>query len=272
MTQGAPLVLYQGRTVHRRETPFRRAFSYPVAMVGLDIDRLQEARRGLRLFSVDRFNAVAFFRKDHGQRQAGADLRAWAEARLSAAGVELEGGPIELITFPRVLGVGFSPISLWLAHGPDGDLRGAVYEVHNTFGEAHAYVSRVDAGHGRMTADKEFHVSPFFDVSGAYRFTLRKSPSRLELIVENMAATGRDHIASLLVRPRLASDGAILGWLAGLPFSGLGVILAIHWQALLLLLRGASYRDKPAQRANQTTITTPAEEPEQDVEPGMRPT
>lgn len=270
MKRGEPLVLYQGRTVHRRETPFRRAFSYPVAMIGLDIDRLEETRRGLRLFSVDRFNAIAFFRKDHGQRRESADLRTWAEARLSAAGVELEGGPIELITFPRVLGIGFSPISLWLARGPEGDLRGAVYEVHNTFGEAHAYVSRVDADHGRMTADKEFHVSPFFDVSGAYRFTLRQGPSRLELIVENMAAAGRDHVASLLVRPRAASDGAILSWLASLPFSGLGVILAIHWQALLLLARGARYRDKPAQRANQTTVTAPAEEPEQDAERGMR--
>lgn len=122
-----------------------------------------------------------------------------------------------------------------------------------------------------MSADKEFHVSPFFDVSGAYRFTLRRSSSRLELIVENMNPEGRDHVASLLVRPGPASDGAVVGWLAHLPFSGLGVILAIHWQALLLLLRGARYRDKPAQRANQTTITAPAEEPDQDAETGMRP-
>lgn len=132
MKRGAPLTFYQGRTVHRRETPFRRAFSYPVAMIGVDIDRLQETERNLRLFSVDRFNAIAFFRRDHGLRREGVDLRSWAEARLSAAGVELEGGAIELITFPRVLGVGFSPISLWLAHGPEGDLRGALYEVHNT--------------------------------------------------------------------------------------------------------------------------------------------
>jgi hypothetical protein len=272
MKAGPALVFYRGRTVHQRETPFRRAFSYPVAMIGIDIDHLTRVGRDLRLFSVNAVNALSFHARDHGLRRPGESLRAWAEDRLSEAGVALEGGKVELVTFPRVLGVGFSPISLWLGHGPEGELRGAVYEVHNTFGETHAYVSRIDPGHGRMTADKEFHVSPFFDVSGAYRFTLRKSPSRLELIVENMAPEGRNHIASLLVRPRPASDLAILNWLTALPFSGLGVILAIHWQALILLLRGARYRDKPAQRANQTTCTAPVGEPEQDAAAGMRQT
>ena len=49
-----------------------------------------------------------------------------------------------------------------------------VAEVHNTYRERHAYLLRPDEA-GVAVTDKDFHVSPFFDVSGTYelRFTLR---------------------------------------------------------------------------------------------------
>src|SRR6202008_4386235 len=122
------------------------------------------------LFSVGRGNAISFHATDHGARNASVPLRLWAEARYAEAGIRLDGGAIRLITFPRVLGYGFAPISLWFGHGPGGELRGVIYEVHNTFGETHSYVSAFDTD-VRPEVDKEFHVSPFFDVSGRYRFT-----------------------------------------------------------------------------------------------------
>jgi DUF1365 family protein len=245
-----------GRTVHVRETPFRRAFSHAIAMIEIDIDRLDEAAAAARLFSVNRSNAIAFRDTDNGARDSATSLRAWAEARFAEAGVMLAGGSIRLITFPRVLGHGFAPISLWLGHGPGGELRGVVYEVHNTFGETHAYVSAL-GDNPRAAADKEFFVSPFFGVDGQYRFTFRNSPARLELIVENVSADGRSHVASLLARRSAMTDAAIARWLVAMPFSGLGVVLAIHWQALALLIRGARYRHKPPQRLVRTTLAEP---------------
>jgi DUF1365 family protein len=245
--------LYIGRTVHRREQPFVRGFSYPIAMIELDIDRLPEADAQSRLFSVDRPNAISFRSEDHGERRKGAALRPWAEARFAEAGIDLEGGRIRLACFPRVLGHGFSPLSLWFGEGPDGAVRGVIYEVRNTFGEAHAYVSRFDADE-RAEAEKHFHVSPFFDVSGRYRFTLKEPGERLDLVVENLGDAGRTHVATITSQRREFCDGALLRWLLRMPFSGLGVILAIHWQALFIWLKGAGYRDKPAQRANLTTI------------------
>ena len=49
-----------------------------------------------------------------------------------------------------------------------------VAEVHNTYGERHAYLLHPDEA-GTAVTDKDFYVSPFFDVSGTYelRFTLR---------------------------------------------------------------------------------------------------
>jgi DUF1365 family protein len=252
----APARLWFGLTVHTRETPFLRSFRYRIAMIELDIDRLGEAGRLSRLFSVDRRNAVSFRSADHGARSASIPLRLWAEARYAEAGIRLDGGAIRLITFPRVLGYGFAPISLWFGYGPAGDLRGVIYEVHNTFGETHSYVSAFDTDQC-TAADKEFHVSPFLDVTGQYRFTLRQPQDDMQLIVENFGKNGRAHVASLTASVEPLTGRGILGWLLAMPFSALGIMIAIHWQALALWMRGARYHIKPAQRARRTTLARP---------------
>lgn len=253
--------LWFGHTHHTREKPFRRSFSHRIAMLEIDIDRLAEAGGLSKLFSVGRGNLVSFRPEDNGARSAAVPLRTWAEARFAEAGIGLEGGAIRLLTFPRVLGYGFAPISVWLGHDPAGDLRGAIYEVHNTFGETHSYVSALNPERGQQRAEKELFVSPFFDVSGEYRFGLRRSDAATALTVENLSADGRHHVASLVVAPKKLASPAILKWLVTMPISGLGVMFAIHWQALHLWLKGAGYRDKPEQRATQTTLAQPETKP-----------
>lgn len=255
----APARLWFGTTTHVREKPFRRSFRHRIAMLELDIDRLAEADRLSRLFSVGRSNAVSFREIDNGARNSSVPLRGWAEARLAEAGVGLDGGMIRLVTFPRVLGYGFAPISIWYGHGPAGELRGVIYEVHNTFGETHSYVTAYGGADVRERAEKAFHVSPFFDVNGQYRFSLRPDDDLMGLTVENIGADGRHHVASLTAQPADLTTGAILKWLFGIPISGLGVMIAIHWQALRLLMKGARYRDKPEQRAVRTTLTNTEE-------------
>lgn len=255
----APARLWFGTTAHVREKPFRRAFKLRIAMLEVDIDRLAEAGKLSRLLSMNKGNAISFRETDNGARNAAVPLRAWAEGRYAEAGIDLDGGQIRLVTFPRVLGYGFAPISIWYGHGPAGDLRGVIYEVHNTFGETHSYVSRFGEVDVRERAEKTFHVSPFFDVNGEYRFTLSPGEDCLGLTVENLSSDGRSHMATLTVRPAAITTGAILKWLVTMPISGLGVMVAIHWQALCLLLKGARYRDKPEQRAVRTTLTKPEE-------------
>jgi DUF1365 family protein len=54
--------------------------------------------------------------------------------------------------------------------------------------------------------------------------------------------------------PAALSTPAILRMLFGMPMSGLGVVIAIHWQALWIWMKGAQYYDKPEQRARRTTL------------------
>lgn len=222
-------------------------------MVSVDVDRLNEADRSARLFSIDRANIVSLHRKKAALGSSDGNFRKWAEDQLRAAGMMQPIQSLQLLTFPKVLGSGFAPISLWIARAGNDRVVGVIYEVHNTFGEAHAYVFPAGGGLAPHHADKAFHVSPFMDVAGRYRFRLSLVDDALSLVVENIIDGACVHSARLALRARPLTDAAIGKLLVRMPFSGFGVILAIHWQALKLWLKGAKYRSKPEQRADKTT-------------------
>ncbi|HCX10839.1 MAG TPA: hypothetical protein DHU81_10980, partial [Hyphomonas sp.] len=148
----------------------------------------------------------------------------------------------------------FAPLSLWYGYGPDGDLRGIIYEVNNTFGETHRYVAAVNPGRNAHSAPKSFHVSPFLDVTGTYRFTLRSPEDKLGVVVESLRHEKRLHMANITARRMPATSANLLKLAVTNPLSTLGVTLGIHWQALKVWIRGAAYRPKPAPPETGTTI------------------
>jgi DUF1365 family protein len=245
--------LYVGRTTHARPDGSSR-FTYNLFSLLLDIDDLDTAARPLKLFSLNRFNLLSFHVGDHGDRN-GAPLRPWVEAAFAAADVDLEGGPVRLLTMPRVLGYVFNPISLFFGYGPDGGLRGVIYAVNNTFGESHAYVVPASGeALERHSAEKQFHVSPFFDVAGAYQFRLAPPGRRFALTIRKSVAGKEDHIAIWTADRRPLSDRALLAAWLGAPLLTLKVVAAIHFEALRLWLKGARYHRKPPPPAMPFTI------------------
>lgn len=254
-TPPPPLGLYLGQTRHVRHVPFEQSFAYRLFLIDIDIDRLGEAARTTPLFSVDAPNLFSFRRRDHGTRRD-EPLRPWAEDMFAKAGIDLQGGPVRLVTLPRHLFYKFAPISLWFGYGAGG-LEGLIYEVNNTFGESHAYVARAGSSRTRHVADKRLYVSPFFDVSGTYRFTVRPPGDQLDLVVENMDGEACSHMANIKARRAEATTGAFAR--AALTRPGLthGVTAGIHWEALKLWIRGAGYRSRPAPAAAPFSVTAP---------------
>jgi DUF1365 family protein len=252
----APLEIYAGRTVHERRAPFSHRMSYRLALILIDLDRLDAVGRISRLFSVERFNLYSFRARDHGPRD-GSSLRAWAEARFAEAGVDIDGCRLRLLCSPRVLGYVFNPLSIYFAEAPDGSLRGVIYQVHNTFGDAHAYVAAASgAAVERQSADKVFHVSPFFDVGGRYEFTLRPPGERFTLSILKQREAGPDFLATMKLRRAMASDGAFARLFASQPFSTLKTITAIHFEALKLWIKGARYHPRP-EPISKTSVAQP---------------
>lgn len=239
------LSLLDGWTTHVRFEPFERRFAYRLFLIDVDIDRLDEADQVSPLFNVDRTGLFGFRRRDHGACEPG-PLRPWAEARFRDAEVDLDGGAIRLITLPRHLFYKFAPLSIWLGHGPDGDLRGVIYEVRNTFGDRHSYVAATPGGAGRHGAEKRFHVSPFFDVTGRYAFNLAPSSGRFDLVVDSLETDGRRlHMANIKTRRQPATTARLARAALLRPAMSWGVTLGIHWEALKLWARGAKFRSRP---------------------------
>lgn len=253
--------LYTGRTTHARHEPFGHRFSYRIASLWIDVDRLPEADRQARLFSIDRFNVFSFHRRDHGARTDG-PLRPWAEAAFARAGVALEGGPIRLLCFPRVLGYVFNPLSIWFGCGPDGTPRGVIYEVHNTFGDQHAYAAALPSaaaeGPAAHAASKIFHVSPFFPAQGQYRFALRPPGERFALAIRYILEGREAFVATQTARRGPLTDATLAKVFVGMPLMTLKVIGAIHGEALRLVMKGARYHRRPAPPA---PVSVAASEP-----------
>jgi DUF1365 family protein len=256
----APLRLWSGQTLHKRFTPFERSFRYRLVLIDIDIDRLAEAGRMSPWFRVNRPALFSFHEKDHGEPGRTEPLRAWAEDLYRTAGIDVASGTIRLVTFPRHFFYKFAPLSLWYGYNAQGDLKGIIYEVRNTFGERHCYVASAEGARPVHGSDKAFHVSPFFDVSGQYRFTMRPPANTLDVVVENMKDGARVHLANIKARMMPATSANLLSLALKNPMSTLGVTVGIHWQALRIWMRGARYHSKPAPPALASTLalTLPA--------------
>ena len=258
MSAAAPFALaHEGATVHVRFTPFERRFSYRLAQILIDIDRVADTAQALRLLAYNRFNLFSFHDRDHGDR-TGAPLRPWAEAMFAKAGVTLNGGRIELMCFPRMLGFVFNPLSIFFGYGADGRLAGVIYEVNNTFGETHAYVAAVGDGvsHAHEAA-KLFHVSPLWPVRGDYRFHIDTPGARFRVTVENHVEGVREHLATLTTRARPLTDAWLAKIFVTMPLMTLGVVAAIHWEALKLFIKGARYHSRPSLPEESSSLAMP---------------
>ena len=113
--------LYTGWVAHERVRPARNAFRYPAYYLALDLGELGQLDSALSRLSYNRSGLISFWDADHGPRD-GTPLRPWIDALLAQAGIDLAGGHVTLLTFPRVLGARFYPVSFWYCFAADDTL------------------------------------------------------------------------------------------------------------------------------------------------------
>jgi len=231
--------LYEGQVVHDRRTPVRHRFRYGVYMWHVDLDELAELDRRLWAFGADRRAVTTIRTRDHlGDPRR--PIRENLDAYLRLHGIDLEGGPVTLLTNARVLGYVFNPLSVFYCHGPDGALRCVVAEVHNTHGERHCYLLR-PGERGRAETDKEFYVSPFLTVDGRYRMVFAPPGDRLAVQMALDQGGARVFAASLTGRRLPLTNRSLGRMLLRYPLMTAKVTTLIHLQGLRLHRRGLSH-------------------------------
>jgi len=245
--------LYPGLVTHARVKPRAHRLAYRVFFLLVDLDELGRLDWKLGLFSHGRPNLVSVWEKDHGD---GSDtpLKIQVEAELAAAGIA-HGGPVRMLCMPRALGHGFNPLTVYFCHRKDGMLSAILYEVTNTFRERHAYlIPAADEPVVRQGCAKDFYVSPFMDMDLVYSFRIRPPGETVRVQVEAHDADGLVLAASFLGRRTPLSDAGLLrAWLTH-PWMSLGVLAAIHWEALRIWLKGGRLRPRPAPPPRRVTV------------------
>jgi len=180
------------------------------------------------------------------------------EAQLAAAGIA-HGGPIRILAMPRILGMGFNPLTVYYCHRPDGALSAILYEVNNTFGERHSYlIPADDAPVVKQACEKGFYVSPFMDMDLSYAFRILRPEERVLVAVDTSDADGLVLAASFSGERRALTDGELIkAWLTH-PWMSVGVVAAIHLEALKIWLKGEKVRVRPPKPPRLVTVVHPA--------------
>lgn len=233
-----PGALYVGDVVHKRARPKRHSLRYRVFSMLVDLDQLEALDKRLRFFSLDRFNLISLVTSDFGPRD-GTSIAAFIRNKAAAAGV-YDIAHIRMLAYPRLLGFAFNPITVYFCDDAAGVTRFLAYEVSNTFGEHHFYEAAIDAAAPQIQHDakKAFFVSPFNTLEGSYRFSIRAPLEHVFVGITLSTEEGGILTAYFEGERRDLTDAGLLKLLLAYPFMTAKVVLGIHWEALLLLLKG----------------------------------
>ena len=229
--------LVDGWVTHRRSGPVRHAFRHRVYQWLVDLDSLPSQPWYLRPFA-------SFGSADHlGDPRL--TIKANIENYLACNGIHLGArGRVIMLANARVLGHVFDPLSVFWCYHSSERLACVVAEVHNTYAERHAYLLRPDQA-GVAVTGKDFYVSPFFDVNGAYtlRFTLRPDLVSTTVTLRRDGAVA--FAATFRGRPEPATRRNLARLLIRQPLMTQRVSTLIRVHGIWLWLRGLPVHARP---------------------------
>jgi DUF1365 family protein len=241
--------LYDVRIAHTRTAPLHNSFDYGGYLWLVDLDDVAAGRfvhgRPLPrwLQSQARFDAA-----DHlGDPSASIKDNVVALARqhgiddvhrvLMLASARSGAGRASYV---------FNPLSTHWCYRGDGSLACLVAEVHNTYGERHAYLLRLDDA-GRAEADKDFYVSPFFEVEGRYLMRFSPPGPRLQITMALRRDGATPFTARVRGTARPATVRTVLTATLRYPLMSLRVSGLVRLQGVKLWLRRLPVVPRPPQ-------------------------
>jgi len=249
--------LYNGVVVHKRVRPVEHALRYHVFSLLMDCDDLPNLDRRLRLFSYNRFNICSLHDSNHGDGTPIPDYLRQIATQSGVRGIER----FLMLCYPRVLGFGFNPVTVYFGIKADRSPALIVYEVNNTFGERQTYVVPVDQSAPTDTVHqscgKTFYVSPFNGVDGRYSFHV--TPLEDEITIGIALHTDEGPLLKAFFRGEREdlTDATLAAALARTGWLSVKVVAAIHYEALKLWFKGLRLVRRP-QRSQSAVAYVPA--------------
>ncbi len=169
------LKIFEGHIFHKRIAEKNHSFDNKSLFLLINIKKLSRlllmnSFKSPSLFSINKFNFLSWYCSDHGERKINSspkDLLIF----LKKLEKEKEFDDIYLFCFPRSLGFGFNPLSIYFCYIKKNLVK-TIFEVKNTFGDIHHYIlPNVQKNGIKQKVKKKLFVSPFFDNEGHYELS-----------------------------------------------------------------------------------------------------
>jgi uncharacterized protein len=220
--------IYRTTITHRRQAPVRHSFKYRSYSWYVDIDHLPRLPWWLR--PCARFDPA-----DHFAGRPGDSLRERVDAFLAVHGVTVPGGRVTALLQARVLGYVFNPISIFWCHDRGGALRAVIAEVHNTYGQRHAYL--LPPADKPVPVTKKLYVSPFNPVDGHYLVWAPRPDRQVDVMVSLHRGEQPAFVATLRGTRHPVTAGHVVRMQLVAPLAPAMVAARIRIQGITLWLR-----------------------------------
>ncbi len=235
LTQTLTPAIYRTTITHSRRATVHHSFEYRSYSWYVDVDDLPRLPRWLRPFA--RFQASDHF-SDTPRNPPDGSLRDRLATVFADHDLALPEGRVTALLQARVFGYVFNPLSIFWCHDRDGRLRHVIAEVHNTYGQRHAYL--LPPADLPVVTTKKFYVSPFFQVDGHYLIQAPRPDSEVDITValhRHERSSVPDFTANLRGqrRPATIKEVAIMQIIS--PLAPLVVAARIRIQGIKLWLR-----------------------------------
>jgi DUF1365 family protein len=249
--------IYECSVTHTRISPKKHAFHYRVFMLAIDLDSFPN----VPLLSQNRFNLFSIDNRDHINTDPEKNIRQNLTTWLSEKGTAIPPDAIiKLITFPRVLGYAFNPVSFYYIYRSNGEPITAVAEVTNTYREMKLFPLGEPNTEGSFnhTVAKNFYVSPFSDPNDTFHFRVGQPSENWTVHIDNLT-DAKPNLLSAIRGEQGKLTASRLSWFAiKYPLISLSIIFRIHLHALLLFLKKIPHFPKSTPIPNVAATCSPS--------------
>lgn len=239
-----PVNIGQGHVYHSRKEGAANQFRYPTFFIFFRCDQEAELQRILKskYKGLLSFSAKGYLKnnEDPLNDQVTNFLRDFCD---------YQADEVWLHTMPSMFGYSFNPVNFWLCRR-NGKLEAVLTEVNNTFGERHFYwinPKQEIKSDQWLRAEKVFHVSPFFPVTGYYQFRFQINDFETRVDINYHDPEGPLRLATwvsgqMTPLQNQSRNGLLFkyGWITVM------VVLRIHYQAMKLWIKRSRFYRKPA--------------------------
>lgn len=246
--------LLEGKVMHSRMLPKKNYFNYKSTYISFPIKKISNFQA--KFFGIQKWNLYSFFAKNYTFKKL-ENIQNWICDILHSYNIK-NVESVVLVTHPAILGYVFNPVSFWLCFNEENQLVAVLSEVNNRSKQRHHYLCFNEdfsaiQNNQWLVAKKVFHVSPFFQVEGEYKFCFQIDGEKMHFII-NYYVDEKLHLTTSLKCKLLkfTNTNLLIAFLK-IPFATFKTTFLIHYQALKLFIKGIKFYNCPPK--NNINIT-----------------